>query len=196
MSNFGPLRSAVAFLALLVLAVLAVPHAASADPALYTFQTTAPTFADPSFLGSTSPGSPTFLTFAVNAGDNLVMNVGSVPSGTLTELNLFDPSDFLLALAIGNGSGGSSVIDWTAVVSGVYTLEVIAPGTTAFNFSAQITGFTGGGGIVCESGGCSPLPVPEPSSPVLLFGSGLLLFGIIVGRKQLHTRRIRLIDMA
>jgi hypothetical protein len=40
MTNFGPVRCAVATSVLLVLAVLAVPQAASADAVLYTFKTT------------------------------------------------------------------------------------------------------------------------------------------------------------
>lgn len=41
----------------------------------------------------------------------------------------------------------------------------------------------------------NPSPVPEPST-ILLYGIGLLLFGIMVGRKQLHTRKFRLMDVA
>jgi hypothetical protein len=41
----------------------------------------------------------------------------------------------------------------------------------------------------------NPSPVPEPST-ILLYGIGLLLFGIIVGRKQVHTRKFRLMDVA
>ena len=133
------------------------------------------------FTGTVAAGSPAQFLLPSNAGDMLDITVNSTPPGTLTELQLFDPSANFVAIAQGNGADGeSSVIDFTAVSSGNYTLDLVDPGVAAFNFSLEIEGNTGGAVSQIAS-------APEPSSVSLCF---LVVIGLVIGK--LRTRRSHL----
>jgi len=144
---------------------------------LLCFALTVPLQAD-LLTGSTAPGSPAVFLVPANAGDNLVISVNSTPSGTLTSIDLYDPSNNIVAVAEGNGSDGdSSIIDWTALVSGDYTVYVLDPGSAAFRFSLEIEGSTGGASSPVST-------VPEPSSASLC---SLAVAALLVA--QFGTRR-------
>ena len=125
------------------------------------------------FTGTVAPGSPAGFLIPTNAGDNLTLTVTSTPSGTLTDLELFDPADNLVAVAEGNEPDGfSSIIDWTALTTGTQTLDVVDPGGAAFKFSVDIEGNTGGAPSAIAN-------VPEPSSMPLCF---LIVIGLLMTR--------------
>lgn len=123
-----------------------------------------------SLTGTASTSSPAVFLIPTNAGDDLFLSVSSVPSGTLTELNLFDPLGDLVASESGNGSDHfSSVIfppdnPYLALMSGIYTLEVVDPGSSAYNFSLQIEGNTAGTPCVSTNFHSCAISTPEPSS--------------------------------
>lgn len=93
--------------------------------------------------------------FAVNAGDNLVLTT-TTPGGPPGEfgnflnptINLYDASDNLVATATGNAADGrNDVIDWTALSSGEYRVQVLgAEQTSIGEYTVAIQGATGGTG--------------------------------------------------
>jgi hypothetical protein len=175
MSNFGPLRSAVAFLALSILAVLAVPQAASASAVLYTFKTT-----------TTVPTETSSFSFEVPA---IITGTGTTTITSL--LSESDTGSFWTSFHCGPISG----VVLVNPTSGTPDLFEDASSCIAqFPFTAPIDTF----GTFVAIDGIATLTIsqtPEPAT-VLLFGSGWLLFGIIVGRKQRAARIIGLIDVA
>ena len=74
--------------------------------------------------------------FNVNAGDNLVFTT-TTPGGTsanglqfindlMPTINLYDEAGNLVATATGNaGDGRNDVIDWTALTSGSYRVQIV-----------------------------------------------------------------------
>jgi hypothetical protein len=176
MTNFGPLRTAVASLVLLVLAVLAVPQAASASAVLYTFTTTevAP-FSTLTLTSSFSFKVPAIIT---GTGETIITSLLSASNtGTFWTSNHCGP---ISIVDVFNPTSADPIIE-----------ERAGNCFVTFGFSGPIDTF----GTFAVTAGEGTLTIgPEPAT-VLLFGSGLLLFGIIVRRKQLHARRIGLIGV-
>ena len=103
-------------------------------------------------LSGTVASSPIFASIPVIAGDNLHMTVTSPNLGTgdTTEALLFDGNGNLVAIAAGNGSNGSSVIDFTVASSGDWSAAVKNPASGSYQFNLSITGDTGAGMPVLE----------------------------------------------
>jgi hypothetical protein len=174
MTNFGPLRSAVGFLVLLVLAVLAVPQAASASAVLYTFTTTEVLRSGLTLTSSFSFEVPAIITASTSITSLLsASNTGS----------------------FWTGCGPISSVDFSSPASGSpFVQEEAGSCAIAFGFPAPIDTF-GTFAASVNQGTLTISQTPEPATG-LLFGGGLLLFGIIARRKQLHARRIGLIGAA
>lgn len=119
-----------------------------------------------SFTGTVTPSSQAGINFIAGPGDTLNASVDSVPTGTITSLEIVDPNGFLIASGTGNIIDSSTTLhNVPAVLNGIYLLEVIDPGTAPYNFSLQISGFTEGTAVCFK--GCGPIPTPEPSSLAL-----------------------------
>jgi hypothetical protein len=106
--------------------------------------------------------------------DDITLTATGAFAGDITGLNLYDPSDTLIATASGNApDGSSSKILWTALSSGDYS-TFAEPGGPSFpavpssySYTITIDGATGSGGVF-------PAPMPEPSTVALmLLGVGL-----------------------
>ncbi len=108
-------------------------------------------------LGAIAVGGNTdWYSFNVNAGDNLLLKTatpgGSVSSGRNyfddlnPSLSLFDDSGNLVAAASGNASDGrNDVIDWTALTSGTYRVQVTGgQESTIGEYILGVQGATGG----------------------------------------------------
>ena len=96
--------------------------------------------------------SPIYSSIPVIAGDNLHVTVTSpdLGPGQSTQTRLFDGRGNLVAIATGNGSGGSSVIDFVVPLSGDWTAGVGNPAPGSYQFNLSITGETGTGMPILE----------------------------------------------
>ena len=94
--------------------------------------------------------------FNVNAGDNLVLTT-TTPGGSSANglqfindlaptINLYDASGNLVATATGNAADGrNDVIDWTALTSGSYRVQILGANKTNLGeYTISIQGATGG----------------------------------------------------
>ena len=108
--------------------------------------------------GRRRPGrvSSDWYQFNVNAGDNLVITT-TTPGGTSASglqfandldptINLYDASGNLVATATGNAADGrNDVIDWTALTSGSYRVQILGSSKTNLGeYTISIQGATGG----------------------------------------------------
>ena len=94
--------------------------------------------------------------FNVNAGDNLVISTTTpgAPSASGLQfandldptINLYDASGNLVATATGNAADGrNDVIDWTALTSGSYRVQILGSSKTNLGeYTISVTGDTGG----------------------------------------------------
>ncbi len=136
------------------------------DPSTFAFvQRVAPPYvgAASGLAGDGGAGqSGDWYQFNVNAGDNLVITTTTPGdnSGNGDQffndlhptLNLYDASGNLVATATGNASDGNNdVIDWTALTSGSYRVQII--GSTPTNLGEYTIGIQG------ATGGASPFQV-------------------------------------
>ena len=94
--------------------------------------------------------------FNVNAGDNLVLST-TTPGGSSANglqfindlaptINLYDEAGNLVATATGNaGDGRNDVIDWTALSSGSYRVQILGSDKTNLGeYTIAVQGATGG----------------------------------------------------
>jgi hypothetical protein len=88
----------------------------------------------------------------VIAGDHLQVTVTSsdLAPGDTTQVFLVDQNGHLVAVATGNGSNGSSIIDFTAPTSGGWTAVTDDAKGGSYQFNLGITGETGQGMPVLE----------------------------------------------
>jgi len=103
-------------------------------------------------FAGTESSSPIYASIPVISGDNLEVTVTSpdLASGNTTEALLFDGQGNLVAVAAGNGSNGSSVIEFTASSGGDWSAAVANDGSGSYNFNMSITGETGTGMPILE----------------------------------------------
>jgi hypothetical protein len=103
-------------------------------------------------LSGTVGTTPIYASIPVIAGDNLHVTVTSpnLGSGDTTDAELFDGNGNLVAVAAGNGSNGSSVIDFMPPSSGDWTAGVANLASASYQFNLSITGYTGLGMPVLE----------------------------------------------
>jgi hypothetical protein len=103
-------------------------------------------------LSGTVVSSPIYASIPVIAGDNLHMTVTSPNLGTgdTTAVELFDGNGNPVAIATGNGSNGSSIIDFTTPSTGDWSVAVKNPASGSYQFNLNITGETGVGMPVLE----------------------------------------------
>jgi hypothetical protein len=165
-------------LVLLALAVLAVPQAASANAVLYSFRTTA-TF---EFEGTSLTSRFSFEVPAIITGTGFTLitsllsasNTGSFwrDCGPISFVDIVHPSSSTPDIFVNTNRCGATFF---------FTTPIDTFGTFVS------PSFSGGSTLTISE-------TPEPTS-MLLFGSGLLLFGMIVGRKQRAARIIGLVDV-
>jgi hypothetical protein len=139
----------------------------------YDLRFTSPLSYSTNVLGSfPSAADSGYYSFDANDGDNLHLFVSSTTSaGQSTELLLYDPNGNLVAIASGNGSSGSSIIDFTVPSgdAGNWTAEVVDPGSTLYKYDLLLQGATGTGPVNPPA----PIATPEPSLTAFLGASFL-----------------------
>jgi methionine-rich copper-binding protein CopC len=114
------------------------------------------TYAAAGLAGDGVTGGSDWFQFNVNAGDNLVLTTttpgGGPGSGKqfmndlMPTLNLYDANGNLVASATGNaGDGRNDVIDWTALSSGSYRVQILGSSKDNLGeYTIAIQGATGG----------------------------------------------------
>ncbi len=102
-----------------------------------------------------SGGAGDWYQFNVNAGDNLVLttttpgdnsgNGDQFFNGLMPTINLYDSNGNLVATATGNAADGiNDVIDWTALTSGSYRVQIMGSSATNLGeYTISVQGATG-----------------------------------------------------
>lgn len=108
-----------------------------------TAQLISPQYYGADVLGSITGGTPNeYYGVNVGVGQNLAFQVSSTtPAGQTTELLLYDPNGNLVAISSGNGSDGSSIIDFTIPSgdAGVWDAQVTSPASGSYNYDLRFT---------------------------------------------------------
>jgi hypothetical protein len=121
----------------------------------YTLHVSSPITYLTDVLGTNAgTGGADYYAIAVNAGDNLLLNVSAgKPAKQATELLLYDENSDLVAIASGNApDGSSSVISYTAATAGTWRVAVTGSPSVSrsqrFNYDLRVQGATGAGTVI------------------------------------------------